>query len=315
MPSSAQATSSQRPFPRAYYTSRTTANLLSEGRAAVLALVSGLSSRDRRNRDLAMLQCFIDDSGHGTKPVLVLAGFVASVEAWLAFSDDWQAVLDQKPAFDYLRMREAWGCRYPVWSENERDRRLPLFREVIMKHALAGIQIAVPLEPYKRTVGQIPGWKDSYQYALYLLMKDYRRHHAKLGLERDVTFIFDEQRRQRRRIDKAWDFFQKQGTGPLLEIMGGRPKFEDDKKVKPLQAADFAAWVSRRRTAAALSGKEQPVFPWPKGDSIKTLGLFCSEDVLRHHYEQMVTGSPFDAAVMKSIGNRKIRKRGRPGEG
>ena len=50
-------------------------------RTAVLALVSGLSSRD-----LAMLQCFVDDSGHGDGPVLVLAGFIASVDTWLAFS-------------------------------------------------------------------------------------------------------------------------------------------------------------------------------------------------------------------------------------
>ena len=256
-------------------------------RTAVLALVSGLSSRDRAARDLAMLQCFIDDSGHGNGPVLVLSGFIASVDTWLAFSNEWQAVLDLPPRFDYLRMREAWGRRYPNWSIEERDERLALFRDVIIRHALGGIRVAVPREAYGRTVGQIPGWKSSYQYALYQLIKEYRRNHDKIGLERDVTFMFDEQVHAVRQINKAWRFFNAHGNEQMLKIMGGSPMFEDDKKIKPLQAADMSAWVARRRTAAYLSGEEQPTFPWAKGDGIRTLDMFCSEESLQLAAEEM----------------------------
>jgi hypothetical protein len=246
-----------------------------------------------------MLQCFIDDSGHNNGPVLVLAGFIADANAWRVFSDDWQAVLDLPPQFDYLRMREAWGRRYPRWAIAERDERLVLFREVIIKHAVGAIRVAVPREAYRRTVGQVHGWSDYYQFALYQLIKMYRKHHAKLGLARDISFIFDDQQRSKRRIERAWRFFQAAGNEHLLAIMGGLPEFEDDKKMRPLQAADMLAWVSRRRTAAHMAGEEEPAFPWGKGDGIPTLDAFCSKQTLQRTFEEM--SAPVTAEEMRHM--------------
>ncbi len=227
------------------------------------------------------------DSGQGTGPVLVLAGFIASVDAWLAFNDDWQAVLDLPPRMNYLRMREAWNGRHPKWSVAERDQRLILFREVIIKHALRAVRIGVPREAYMRTVGRRPGWNDSYKYALFLLVREYRKHSAQLGTDRDVAFFFDDQQGTRRRVEKAWHFIKATGNERLLSLMGDVPKFEDDKKVKPLQAADFLAWTARRRTAAHTAGEEPPTFPWKKDDGIQTLDIFCSEETLRHAAAKM----------------------------
>lgn len=235
-----------------------------------------------------MLQCFVDDSGYNNGPVLILAGFIASPDAWLAFADDWQAVLDLPPRFDYLRMREAWGRHYPKWTQAERDERLILFRDVIIKHVEGAVRVAVPREAYRRTVGQIQGWKDYYQYAFYMVLREYRRHKPPLGLECDMTFVFDEQQRAERRIERAWRFFKADGNQHLLAAMGELPKFADDKRVKPLQAADFLAWTSRRLTAAHLEGEELPIFPWKKGDGIPTLDIYCSEPALQRAMKQMV---------------------------
>jgi len=69
--------------------------------------------------------------------------------------------------------------------------------------------------------------------------------------------------------------------------MGGLPKFEDDKKVKPLQAADLYAWASRRQYASHVEGNVMPQFPWTRKDGIQTLDFFCSEESLKRAYDEM----------------------------
>lgn len=72
----------------------------------VRRLVSGLPSQDR-SRCFAVLQFWLDDSGKGQPPVFVLAGYVARVEQWNAFADEWQIFLNQNPRLEYIKGYEA----------------------------------------------------------------------------------------------------------------------------------------------------------------------------------------------------------------
>ena len=44
-----------------------------------------------------MLQAYVDGSGTGAKDTLVLAGYIATVEQWAAFSMDWEQLLRMGP--------------------------------------------------------------------------------------------------------------------------------------------------------------------------------------------------------------------------
>ena len=71
-----------------------------------------------------MFQAYVDDSGnYQHSPVLVLAGFVASVEKWLEFADDWQRMLDMRPKIEYFKMNEAATLtgQFRDWSKDRRD--------------------------------------------------------------------------------------------------------------------------------------------------------------------------------------------------
>ena len=57
-------------------------------------------------REMAILQVYLDESGPGRQSAAyVVAGFVASVEAWLEFSHAWQAVLGKPPPIKVLKAR------------------------------------------------------------------------------------------------------------------------------------------------------------------------------------------------------------------
>ena len=71
----------------------------------IFALVSGLPPRRIQERLFVTIQAYIDDSQEEGQ-VLVLAGYIASVPQWLAFSKDWQELLDMRPRWDAFHMVE-----------------------------------------------------------------------------------------------------------------------------------------------------------------------------------------------------------------
>jgi hypothetical protein len=87
-----------------------------------------------------MLQAFVDDSGTGGQPpVFVLAGFIATVNEWTAFSDEWQESLEMRPRIKYFKMSEAmtFGGEFSGWSEQSRNDRVARLYRIIENHVRA----------------------------------------------------------------------------------------------------------------------------------------------------------------------------------
>ncbi len=60
-----------------------------------------------------MLTCYTDESDSGDRAgVSVVAGFVAPVDYWLKFSDDWETVRQDEPSIPFYRMN---SLRSPEW--------------------------------------------------------------------------------------------------------------------------------------------------------------------------------------------------------
>src|SRR5947209_6090015 len=79
---------------------------------AGMSFLSGLTREGRNRRVLLPIQAYIDDSGGiGHADAFVLAGFIADAQAWLAFSEEWQACLATSPAISRFKMREAANRR------------------------------------------------------------------------------------------------------------------------------------------------------------------------------------------------------------
>jgi hypothetical protein len=55
--------------------------------------------------------CFDDSGDMTTGPVFVLAGMIAPVDKWLAFSNEWAQALIETPYIEYFKCAEAQGLR------------------------------------------------------------------------------------------------------------------------------------------------------------------------------------------------------------
>jgi hypothetical protein len=85
-----------------------------------------------------MLTVAFDASGHPTQPVLVVAGFIASVEDWILFDREWKDRLayDGLTSFHMQSFAQSSGV-YRTWKKDEARRRKLLadLTGMIFKHA------------------------------------------------------------------------------------------------------------------------------------------------------------------------------------
>jgi hypothetical protein len=217
----------------------------------VRRLLSGMPSDERCKRRFAVLQLWLDDSGKGQLPAFVLAGYCASVDAWIAFADEWQTELRRPPALAYLKGKEAFGLfgQFRGWSETERDSRLLRFVALIKKHSNRGLGIAIGHHNFERILKQpLSPYKTPYTF-LYMLSLNIVLGVAANANEK-IEVIFDRDVIKRKQAEDAYKRWLRILPEEDKQLLGREePRFEDDMHFMPLQAADVLAWYVRARAS------------------------------------------------------------------
>jgi len=235
-------------------------------RVFIDAHVSGCSRGRRDAVLLAMIsRAFIDESGDQDKPSFVLGGYIASVEEWKEFSDDWQAVLGDDPPWPALHMAPCWYAKESPWDLFDRDvREAKLLRlvEVIKKHRPVAFLVVVdvpafygPASEESRSISDAR----PYLMAAATLISAVLRLHEDQGRDfGKVDFVFDTKEKYFKRQVQA-DI--EEDLIPLLEVelphlrkrLGSLhwPRHVEKADYVPLQAADMLVWHWRR-------GRDEP---------------------------------------------------------
>jgi hypothetical protein len=247
-----------------YYTYRSheRPTVLSKEAEAILALVSGFPSPQRERRNFMVMQACIDDSGSDAlSPVFVLGGFMASVERWLAFTDEWKAALDEPLSIEYFKMSEAAALRGQFhrrrgWNESLRDERIALLTSIIRKYVAARISVALRYKDFAKYIRSIPtpnrGLASDTPYTLLSVLCIMATIHSgrRLGVNEKIDFIFDTQSGLEEEIGRMWQKVAiRLANGPVREaaaLVGSKPICRDEKDFLPLQAADLYAWHLRK---------------------------------------------------------------------
>jgi hypothetical protein len=213
--------------------------------------VSGYPHRLWSTKLLVMLQAYIDDSRSQIGDQrLFFAGYVATADEWIAFSDAWDAALREKPAIDYFKMSEAngrGGC-FRKFSVSERNKKVFRMAQVVKQFAAMPLHTSISTEDFNEIVKPVAPYPMHTPYfpLCYSIIHGVAHIHQRLGIKQKCDIIFDDHPGLANRVLPLFELFaaEEEMWGELLT---GPPSFRDDKEVLPLQAADLFAWHVRRR--------------------------------------------------------------------
>jgi hypothetical protein len=232
-----------------------------------------------------MLRCFVDESGNNEGPVMVMAGVIADSQTWLSFSEQWQECLDMRPKLAAFHMKDAFSS----WGDESQER-VTRFHRIHAEHVQASIVVSLPLKDYREIFGHVERLSNPYIFLLFDLIKTYARHHQKLGLGRNIEFVFDEQMGADRHVLNAWQYLSEHAPS-IRHILGSTPKFENDEKVLPLQSADMLAWWIRRFLVDDFKGRPRLKQPWRLSDEVPCIRVKHDRLSLKRAYHMMFSKS------------------------
>jgi hypothetical protein len=268
-------------------------------------LFSGLPANQRASRYLVVLQAWIDDSGRGKESdsrVFVLAGYAGPVQKFENLSDDWQRIMAEEPALAYLKGKEANALdrNFKGWTPDERDAKIEKLIASIRKHDLIAISLAVNYRDFNRILREPKGvFKNPYGIA-FAHIAGWLMYSAHVKAEREeIEMIFDQGVLAREKeIEDAYKGMKWGIPKEAMDLLIGRPRFEDDKRHLPLQAADLFAWNVRRDYVEQLDNRrpwKSPTWTALRTD-IKGIGLYLGEKELREFKNR------YDAARRERLG-------------
>ena len=227
----------------------------SEPSAAINALVCGYAREDREAKILMMLEpvepyrAYIDDSSSAEDDrILLLAGYAQRAPVWAAFSDEWKIELAKPPAIEYCHMSEAESLKdqFRGWSATKRDRKIASLANVIVKYEPWSIECYVRKSQYDQILDPVIAYdlRGPYFPCFYGVIVSLARYHAQTGVKLPTDFIFDEQGKIGVEAVSWYEAIKRTQKPEIQALMGSTPQFLDDKKILPLQAADYDRMAS-----------------------------------------------------------------------
>jgi hypothetical protein len=256
------------------------------------------------------LQAFVDDSRSSVDGRnFVLAGYIHTAENWLKFSDDWKAALKETPSIEYFHMVEAENLRdqFKGWKEDERTEKVRRLGEVIYKHNPHSFECWVSKRAFNEILKPVAPYdlKNPYMVCFYGAIVSAARHQAMLDVTIPVDFVFDEQGGLGAFVVFWYEWIKQWQDPSISAVMGSTPIFRDDKKMLPLQAADFLAWHLRRRKESRYANEIRPAIKRIIGNHLEAE---ISEDVLRTLAKNMAATPGIDDTQLKKSSIRKLLK-------
>ncbi len=298
-----------------------------------MALVSGPPASERGKRLLMVLQAYIDDSGSdGANYAFVLGGFVADHAKWGEFSDEWQTALDLEPKLSYFKMTEAASLHGQFHTskgrdEKKRDGRVILLADIVAKHTQIKIHSMIKNEDFNTHIRTLPAFQRSLatdspftmlatQLSYAVAIKSYV-----FGITEPCDFIFDETNGFDDDLSSRWNdiraISKMKINRDIYDLIGSKPIFRDEKKFKPLQAADLYARNVRQNWT------QNKVLWTPPNRALRALGrtssierVYSTEEIIRLRNFLIAQGEHIkainpDFALVHRSENKRERKNAR----
>lgn len=200
-----------------------------------------------------VLRAFLDDSGDHTHPAMSIAGYVGNEKAWQTFEIHWQSALDRH-AIPYFHMKEICKPKSPLFCFNGKvngDRLAVLLNDLALAltkcwaQQFCGIGCVVPKQALNKFNHERGRKIEPVALAIYTCIGLMQNEFPGSTIEASL----DRMTKADRSIAIAKEYLASNprpvnGSKVAITTLKGDLSA---KSVRPLQAADFAAWEGRKK--------------------------------------------------------------------
>ena len=208
------------------------------------------------------VQVFVDDSGTDLQESpAVLAGVLARAEDWLAFSDAWEAALQEPPSIRRFKMSEAakLGGPFGYFTQEQRDDKLRRLAAVVSVLRPTVFRTSIDLPGFEAAVGPVltPPLNQPYFHLNYAMVWRVAFQMAICHQIDPFEIIFDRQVMHEQGVGLWYapfcDLVKRLGDAegpssiwvPARALLPDQPLFRSDDQFVPLQCADLYAYLLR----------------------------------------------------------------------
>lgn len=180
-----------------------------------------------------------------------LAGYVATVEQWKRFSDEWDTALKNGPkALAYIKMAEAESRKdqFIGWNEQDRDVKVTELADIIIgRSTMFGVSAILSWGSYQSVQSEYPAhYINPYALLFHSIIDTAVRRMISLSILDKIEFIFDEQGKDGIKASESYRLAKDELPEDIRNHVSGLPTHRSDRDLLPLQAADMAARQVRR---------------------------------------------------------------------
>jgi len=210
------------------------------------------------------LQLYLDESGHASRhPIVAVAGFLGTAEAWSDFPARWNGILSSHGVVPPFHMTdfEAKKAQFRGWDETRRRALLAPLMDEITARPLCMIGTALAVDRFNALDWDIYPEYQRIENPYHWAMQDVLRHAVKASDDPDLPECHGERIAT---VIAAQQEFQGAADGYYRATafserkLVARAMFSDQAEFPQLQAADIAAFELRWK----ITRPDLDRFPW-----------------------------------------------------
>jgi hypothetical protein len=265
-----------------------------EDESSIGGIASAAHPLDSKQRILAVLKAYLDESGTKNSPkIFAMGGAVASETEWSLWHPQWKAILKNpgggRKEIEYMHMKECvhGSAQFKGWPKEESNRFPLRLIPTLIKPGIYKVSSAILMEDFRDVIkGELLQKVKSPYYLCMLLcmkaiadkMREMRGHWV--GRKERVAYIFEEQAEYEIEATRLfYDIKNKQNGERLykLESCTYAPKT----RFTPLQVADMMAWETHREMRRRIGDADDEFRErWSMLSSTNYLGYWWDREEL-----------------------------------
>ena len=230
--------------------------------AALWAILSCYAPEVRRDKVVAVLRAFTDDSASdmGDRRIF-FAGFMHRAEQWALFAEAWDKELKTEPTIQYLKTSEAQNLRgqFLQWRREICDAKLLTLARVIHHYRPISFQFSINRQQFDQIVkpASPKGLASPHFTCCFGIVSGLTRFAASRGGNIPIEFIFDEQDGVSIDVQLWFDALKTSLPKKTRKLISGTPLFRNERtssncKRQTCWLGIFVASTNNEKTTTSL---------------------------------------------------------------